>query len=144
MFVDASAMLAILNDEPEAASFAAALELAGRSITSPIAVFETTAGLCRLRRVTVDDAAAEVSRFLSIADIDCLPITAEDASAALAAFARYGKGRGHPAHLNLGDCFAYAAARRHGRALLFKGKDFTQTDIAPAGTAPPEPTLRPA
>jgi hypothetical protein len=54
---------------------------------------------------------------------------------ALSAFARYGKGRGHPAQLNLGDCFAYAAAKNHRRALLFKGDDFDKTDIRSAPRA---------
>jgi ribonuclease VapC len=59
-------------------------------------------------------------------------ITQEDAQAALVAFARYGKGRSHPARLNMGDCFAYAAARTRGMPLLYKGNDFTRTDIEPA------------
>src|ERR1035437_9238021 len=53
-------------------------------------------------------------------------------STALSAFSRYGKGRGHPAQLNLGDCFAYAVAKNHRRALLFKGDDFDKTDIRSA------------
>jgi uncharacterized protein with PIN domain len=51
------------------------------------------------------------------------------AETALSAFARYGKGRGHPAQLNLGDCFAYAVAKNHRRVLLFKGDDFDKTEI---------------
>lgn len=135
MFVDASAILAILNDEPEAADFADALERSGRAITSPIAVSEAVVGLCRLRHVTVEDAASDVAEFLALAGVDCQPLTAEDGQAALAAFARFGKGRGHPAQLNLGDCFAYAAARRRNLSLLFKGSDFSQTDIVTAVSA---------
>jgi ribonuclease VapC len=63
-----------------------------------------------------------------------IPITGKEAETALAAFARYGKGRGHPAKLNLGDCFAYAMAKNHGAALLFTGDDFGRTDIRPAAT----------
>ena len=66
---------------------------------------------------------------MSVAAIRCLPIDAEEATTALVAAARYGKGRGHPAQLNLGDCFAYAMARNRRIALLFKGNDFTKTDI---------------
>lgn len=135
MFVDASAILAILNDEPEAAAFADALELTTGSITSPIAVFEATVALCRVRRVTVEEATAVVSEFLALAGVECLPLTADDAQAALVAFGRFGKGRAHPAQLNLGDCFAYAAARRHERPLLFKGNDFSRTDIRTAEIA---------
>ena len=57
-------------------------------------------------------------------------ITPADGDAALEAFARYGKGRGHPAQLNLADCFAYAVAKNQGVALLFKGDDFSRTDLA--------------
>ena len=59
-------------------------------------------------------------------------ITGKEADTALDAFARYGKGRGHPAQLNMADCFAYAAAKNYRAALLFKGEDFTKTDIRPA------------
>lgn len=64
-----------------------------------------------------------------MAGIELIPITAKEGETTLAAVSRYGKGRGHPAQLNLGDCFAYAAAKNHRRALLFKGDDFDQTDI---------------
>jgi len=132
MFVDASAIVAILNGEAEAGLFADVLEGSTSRITSPIAIFEATLGLCRIRHSAVEDAAADVAEFLAIAEIRCEPITEEQAQAALAAFARYGKGRGHPAQLNLGDCFAYAAARTYKMPLLFKGDDFTKTDIEPA------------
>jgi len=60
------------------------------------------------------------------------PITDTETHTALAAFSRYGKGRGHPAELNLGDCFAYALAKEREEPLLFKGEDFPKTDIEPA------------
>lgn len=129
MFVDASAIVAILNREPEADTFADAIENSAAPVTSPIAVFEATLGLCRLRHASVEEAAADVAEFLSVAAIQCLPIAAEEADTALVAAARYGKGRGHPAQLNLGDCFAYAMARNRRIPLLFKGNDFTKTDI---------------
>lgn len=132
MFVDASAILAILNREAEAAIFANALGESPSRVTSPIAIFETTLGLCRAAHVSVEEAAATVTDFLQATDIACVAITQEDVQAALVAFARYGKGRGHPARLNMGDCFAYAAARTRGMPLLFKGNDFARTDIEPA------------
>ena len=61
-----------------------------------------------------------------------MPVTDQDAHTALAAFSRYGKGRGHPAQLNLGDCFAYAVATNQRTTLLFKGEDFDKTDLRPA------------
>ena len=135
MFVDASAIIAILTGEPEATVFADALDGAARKITSPLAVFEAVVGLCRVRHATIEEAEADVAEFLRLADITCQPISAEDAHEALVAFSRYGKGRGHPGQLNLGDCFAYAVARTHDAPLLFKGNDFTQTDIEPAVSA---------
>jgi ribonuclease VapC len=132
MFVDASAIVAILNSEPQADAFADAIEGGSAAITSAIAVFEATLALCRTRHAAVEDAVADVEEFLSVAGIQCLPITQREAQTALAAYARYGKGRGHPAQLNLGDCFAYAMARNRELPLLFKGDDFTKTDIEPA------------
>lgn len=132
MFVDASAIVAILNSEAEAVTFADALERSDSRMTSPIAIFEATLGLCRVRHATVEQAAADVAEFLELAEVRCAPITEQDAQVALMAFARYGKGRGHPAQLNLGDCFAYAVARSQNVPLLFKGDGFTKTDIDPA------------
>jgi ribonuclease VapC len=132
MFVDASAIVATLNREPQADAFADAIESSGSAVTSAIAIFEATLALCRTRHAAVEEAAADIEEFLSLARIQCVPIAAEEARAALDAFARYGKGRGHPAQLNLGDCFAYAVARNRGVPLLFKGDDFIKTDIEPA------------
>jgi ribonuclease VapC len=131
MFVDASAIVAILNREPQADHLADAIEASGSAITSAIAIFEATLGLCRVGHATVDEAAADVEEFLSVAGIRCVPTGSKEARTALAAFARYGKRRGHPAQLNPGDCFAYAVARNQGVPLLFKGDDFTKTDIEP-------------
>jgi ribonuclease VapC len=132
MFVDASAIVAVLTREPEADAFADAMEGARSPITSPIAVFEAVLGICRKRHASVAEAQADVGEFLRIAGVRTVPITDVDAETALEAFARYGKGRGHPAQLNLGDCFAYAVARQHRTSLLFKGDDFDKTDIQAA------------
>jgi ribonuclease VapC len=119
MFVDASAIVAILIREPEADALADALDGARAPITSPIAIFEAVLGICRHRRASVEEAEAHVDEFLEIARVRVVPIGEREGELALAAFARYGKGRGHPAQLNLGDCFAYAAAKTHRTALLF-------------------------
>ena len=129
MFVDASAIVAILTGEPEADTLADALEAARLPITSPIAVFEAVLGICRKRHASVAEARDDVRDFLETAGIRTVSITGREADTALDAFSRYGKGRGHPAQLNMGDCFAYAAARHHGAGLLFKGDDFAHTDI---------------
>jgi len=132
MFVDASAIVAILNREPEADAFAEVIERHAGGLTSAIAVYEATVALCRIRHGTIEDAAADIREFMSVAGVQHVPITAAETDAALAAFARYGKGRGHPARLNMGDCFAYAMARTLKVPLLFKGNDFSQTDIESA------------
>ncbi len=132
MFVDASAIVAILTREPDADALADVLENARAPITSPIAIFEAALGICRKRHASVEEAKADIRDFLGVAAIRPVSITEREAETALAAFSRYGKGRGHPAQLNLGDCFAYAVAKNHRTALLFKGDDFSKTDIAPA------------
>jgi ribonuclease VapC len=139
MFVDASAIIAILTGEPEADAFADALAGAAAPVTSPVAIFEAALGICRKRHATPAEAAADVREFLDLSGIRVAPITEGEAGAAIEAFARFGKGRGHPAQLNLGDCFAYAVARIHGISLLFKGEDFAKTDIPPAVATRPPP-----
>ena len=78
------------------------------------------------------EARNDVLEFLGTAGVRTVPITGKEAEAALDAFSRYGKGRGHPAQLNLGDCFAYAVAKTYRAALLFKGEDLDKTDIRSA------------
>ncbi len=129
MFLDASAIVAILTQEPESDVFVDVLESATSPFTSPISIFEATMGLARKRLCEVSVASAVVADFLAAADVQCHPIQVEDAWAALDAMARYGKGQGHPAQLNLGDCFSYAMAARRAAPLLFKGSDFEKTDV---------------
>ncbi len=135
MFVDASAIVAILTREEDADALADALEAARSPITSGIAVFEATLGVCRKRHASVAEAQEDVSAFLGTAGITTVSISGKDAEIALDAFSRYGKGRGQPAQLNMGDCFAYAVAKNYQTTLLYKGEDFNKTDIRPATEA---------
>ena len=141
MFVDASAIVAILTREPDADVLIARLERAIRPITSAFAIFEAALGLCRKRHASVEEAQADIADFIKAARMELVPIAANEASIALSAFARYGKGRGHPAQLNMGDCFAYAMASNHRTTLLFKGDDFSKTDIVTAREDPSRHTL---
>ena len=134
MFVDASAAVAILTNEPQRSALLRCLDGTSDLITSPLAVFEMVAALTRRRAQPAEMSADQVRAFLDTAGISIVPITDADGQEALAAFARYGKGQGHPAQLNLGDCFAYACARTRDVPLLFVGNDFSQTDIG-AGMA---------
>jgi len=132
MFIDASAIVAMITQEPEALPFLDAVEATVDPITSAVAIFEAALGICRKRQSTIDEAYEDVRELLEEANIRVVAIGEIEAVEALSAFARYGKGRGHPAQLNLGDCFAYAAATTNSVPLLFKGNDFSKTDIAVA------------
>jgi ribonuclease VapC len=129
MHVDASALVAILLGEPERVRLIEALAASEARRTSVVSAFEA---VIAVGRVTGDRHGAVdiVTRLLRDGSIEI-----EDADASLLAelseaHARYGKGSGHPARLNLGDCFSYAMARRAGTGLLYKGEDFARTDLA--------------
>jgi ribonuclease VapC len=129
MFLDASAIIAIIAGESDAASLAARLGQATSVLTSPIAVYESVLGLARIGNMPIADATFILDRFLEEIDATIVVIDASVGREAIAAFGRFGKGR-HLAALNLGDCFAYAGAAIHGVPLLCKGNDFPRTDIA--------------
>ena len=131
MFVDASAIVAMLTDEGEANELAARLETSTTRSTSAIAVFEATAGVARILALPLAQALRAVEEFLELMAIEVVSLPPEIGPIAVEAFARYGKGRRHAAQLNMGDCFAYACARYYGGQLLFKGSDFSKTDIEP-------------
>lgn len=131
MFVDASAMVAMLTEEIDGDGLADCLASASERWTSAIAVFQTVAALARKHSYSVDEARAIIARFLEVSEIRLMPIGKAESEAALMAFERFGKGR-HPASLNLGDCFAYGCAKALDAPLLFKGDDFPHTDIRDA------------
>ena len=126
MVIDTSALVALLNMEPEAARLAAALEADPVRLISAATVLE--AGLVIESRYG-PDGARELDLLLARAAVRIEAVSAEQAELAREAWRRYGKGR-HPAGLNFGDCFSYALSRSSGEALLFKGDDFVHTDIA--------------
>jgi ribonuclease VapC len=129
MFIDASALVAILVGEPERPALLARIEETGRRLTSPLAIYETSLALIRIRDVSAAQAEFDVRELLTDSNIVVVEITEEMGRAALDAFDRYGKGRGHPAQLNMGDCFSYAAARVLAVPLLYKGEDFRATEL---------------
>ena len=131
MFVDASALVAMLVSEEEAPSLFKRLEAAETRLTSAMAVWEASVAVSRILHRSIKAAESEVNALLRLLEIEGVTVPASIASGALDAFDRYGKGR-HPAQLNFGDCFAYACARHFGQPLLFKGDDFTRTDIEAA------------
>jgi ribonuclease VapC len=126
MVIDASALLAILQDEPERRSFNEAIEAAAsRSISTATFVEASIVIEARYGAEGVRDFDALIAK----AGIELVPVDAEQAHIARAAFSQFGRGR-HPAGLNYGDCFSYALAKALGEPLLFKGADFSQTDVA--------------
>ncbi|MDQ0473823.1 type II toxin-antitoxin system VapC family toxin [Labrys wisconsinensis] len=129
MFVDTSVIVAILADEPDADAFVAKLAATRPRYTSGLVILEAAMRLSSLLRVDPRDAEARIGAVLAEAEITVVPIDAAIACKAVAAFAAYGKGRGHRAQLNLADCMSYACAQAYGVPLLFKGEDFSQTDI---------------
>ena len=131
MFVDASALTAILAREPDERDILERLQAYAVRQTSPMAVWETVVAVARRRQMEIDDAESVVENFLKLASIKVQSISAETRHTAVEAFSRYGKGR-HPAGLNFGDCFAYACARDANVPMLYKGDDFARTDIEPA------------
>ena len=132
MFVDASALVAILTLEEGHHALADGLRRAKVRMTSGIAVYEAALAIARLMAMPAIEAHTIVIDFLARTRIGMVPIATNEAEAAVAACARFGKGQGHPAQLNLGDCFAYACAQTNDLPLLFVGNDFSRTDIVPA------------
>ncbi len=129
MIVDSSAVLAILRAEPEAAACARAIEKAAVRRISAANYVESA--------VVIDGSRDPVAsrRFDALihqAEIRIESVTGDQARIAREAYRDFGKGSGHPAQLNFGDCFAYALAKATGEPLLFKGNDFSRTDIEPA------------
>lgn len=131
MFIDASALTAILCEETDAHELLARLQKAADRITSPLALWETTIAVARNLGLDLPQARDAIDGFVRLAEIRVMPVPAEAAGIAIDAFDRFGKAR-HPAALNFGDCFAYACARIERTSLLYKGDDFPLTDIETA------------
>jgi ribonuclease VapC len=126
MVVDTSALIALLSMEPESARLAVALESDATRLISAATVVE--AGLVIEARYG-PGGGRELDLLIAKAGLSTEAVTAEQADVARDAWRRYGKGR-HSAGLNFGDCFSYALAKVTGEPLLYKGDDFTHTDIA--------------
>ena len=128
MFIDASAIVAMLAGEPDADEIALKFKGIRQVMTSPVSSYEGTLAIARLRNIEIREANVVVENFLTHYGIRIVSITGGIGQAAIIAFDRFGKGR-HKAGLNMGDCFSYAVARLHQVPLLCKGDDFRHTDI---------------
>lgn len=126
MIVDTSALVAILRAEPEAARLAKAMADSDILRMSAANFLESAIVIDSSREPV---ASRRFDDLIQACDLRIEPVTQEHAQVARNAYRDYGKGSGHPAQLNFGDCFAYALARSTGEPLLFKGQDFNHTDI---------------
>ena len=131
MIVDTSAMIAILTDEPDALALARVLDGPVIVRLSAASYLETSIVLDK-RRDTV--MSAKFDDLIVSAKITIEPLTESQAKIARQAYRDYGRGSGHPANLNFGDCFTYALAREKREPLLYKGDDFLHTDLRSALT----------
>lgn len=128
MVIDTSALVAILEDEPERRGFIEQIEAADTRLLSA-ANFVETGIVIEARHGAEGEKLLDL--FIERAGIEIAAVDIEQAREARLAYSRYGKGR-HAARLNFGDCFAYALAITSGEPLLFKGTDFSSTDVVPA------------
>ncbi len=129
MMVDSSAVLAILLGEEDAPTYARAIECADECRMSAVNWLETA---IRIDLVGDPIASNAFDDFMREAGIVVEPVDLDQAQIARSAYRAYGKGTTHPARLNFGDCFAYALAKLASEPLLFKGTDFSQTDLTSA------------
>lgn len=128
MVIDASVIVSLALNEPDAPTFERRIAAMGGARISAATLVEAT---IVLEGRMGEDGGVFLDLWLLRAKIDIVPLDAAQAQAARRAWRRYGKGR-HPAGLNFGDCFSYALAKTSGEPLLFKGDDFALTDVAPA------------
>jgi ribonuclease VapC len=126
MIVDTSAIVAILRDESQAPLFAEALAGAKIRRVSAVNYVEAAAVIDGSRDPI---ASRRFDDFFREASFSIEAVTAEQALIAREACRDFGKGSGHPARLNFGDCFSYALAKAKNEPLLFKGQDFKHTDL---------------
>jgi ribonuclease VapC len=126
MIVDTSAIIAILRDEPDAEAFATAIASAKKRHLSAVNYVEAAAVIDGSRNPI---ASRRFDEFCREADFTIESVTVEQAKIAREAYKDFGKGSGHPAQLNFGDCFAYALAKVLREPILFKDQDFKNTDL---------------
>lgn len=129
MIADPSALVAILRNEPECLSFAQALDAADTLCISAAADLEFSMVIDSRKDPAM---SRDVDEILDRFGIVIEPVTPEQARIARQAFRDYGRGSGHPARMNFGDCFSYALAREKRESIHFKGTDFAQTDLRSA------------
>ncbi len=134
--VDTSSLVAIFRQEEDAASHAQAIGADDQPRISAANVLETSMVLRGLKRVSAAEAERWLDEFLHAGAIQIDPVTNQQTDLARHAHVQFGKGTGHSAQLNFGDCFAYALAKALDVPLLFKGADFSHTDLRSVLSSP--------
>ncbi|MCO5163056.1 MAG: type II toxin-antitoxin system VapC family toxin [Mesorhizobium sp.] len=129
MFIETSAIVAILLEEPDAPHLLERIEIDPAPTTSVVNAVEATISVGKQIR-NYERAWVLVRSFMEEARLQVEGIPADALDGIVDTYLRYGKGTGHPARLNFGDCFSYALAKRADLELLYKGGDFSQTDLA--------------
>lgn len=129
MIVDSSALIAIIWLEDGNEKFVRTLAATSNSAISSSTLLEAR---IVAQRSGFDGAESNLTALVSDHAIEIVPFSESQQQIAADAHRKYGRGSGHPARLNFGDCFAYALAKERGEPLLFKGKDFAETDIESA------------
>ena len=129
MIVDSSALVAVIKREPDWAALSDHMKIAGRLRMSAASYLETAIVIDGRRDAVM---SAQLDDVIDEIGIVIEPVTVEQAKIARQAYQNFGKGSGHPANLNFGDCFSYALAREKREPMLWKGDDFGHTDIRPA------------
>ena len=128
--MDASAIVAILGREPDWQQLADRADEEAELLWSPVARWESIAGLRRSRQITGEEARELVIEFGRENALALVEIGQREANLAEHAYLLYGRSSGHAAKLNMGDCFAYACAKANQARLIYKGDDFVHTDLA--------------
>jgi ribonuclease VapC len=126
LILDTSAVIAILRDESDAKLYAEAIE---RSVVRRISAVNFVESAVVIDGSRDPIASRRFDEFVRVANLSVVTVTETQAAIAREAYRDFGKGSGHPAKLNFGDCFAYALAKSSGEPLLFKGNDFVHTDL---------------
>jgi len=127
--IDSSALLAILLSEPESSQLVQAIAAADERVVAAPTIVEAAAVMLSRRGAGGEIALDALVQRL---EIEIVPMSSEAANVSRRAYRRYGKGIGSPGVLNYGDCLAYGVAMSRGTTLLYKGKDFSQTDVTAA------------
>ena len=130
VLVDASALIAMVTDEHGAMELLDRMEEHAEHFCCSVGIWEAVRAVARKRSVAMAEAAQAINAFRAEFDIGIVPVGERETRLALEAHEFSGKGTGHPARLNMGDCFAYGCAKAQDARLLYKGEDFSHTDLA--------------